>query len=143
MIEPDIGKDGTGTKVGPIAEDGITDIIEVWDLRLVKDEAILELTGIAQNHAVPHDDIFTDVGPIANLTSLADPGRSLDHGSMLDHRAAPDEDGTADEGLADEFAVDAGFETKLKVGADLGQGFPGMGDIVEDEPVLGMAEIEQ
>lgn len=143
MIEPDIGENRSGTEVSLVAENGIADVVEVRDLGLVKDQAVLEFAGIAQHDPVAYHDILADVGAVADLASLADPCWALNHGPVLDHGAAPDEDGTADEGFADQLPEDAGLEPKLEVGSDLGERLPGVGDILENDAVLGALEVEE
>ncbi len=143
MIEADIREDGTCAEMCLVTENRVTDIVEMGDLRLVKDEAVLEFAGVAQHNAIPDDNIFTDVGTVADFASFSDPGWPLDHGAMLDHRPSSDENRAADEGLADQLAIDAWLEAELEVSADLGQGLPGMGDIIKNESVLGMVEIEK
>ena len=142
MIQADIGENRSGTEVGFVTENGVADIVEVRDLRLVEDEAVLKLTGVPQHDAITDDDILTDVGAVANLASLADPSGSLDHGSVLDDRACSDINRSADEGLADQSAMNARLETELEVGRDLRKGLPSMGDILEDDTVFGAVEIE-
>ena len=143
MIEPNIGEDRSRSQVGLVTEDGITDVIKVGDLRLVKDQAVLKFAGIAQHNPVANHDILTDVGAIADLTSLADPCGPLDHGTVLDHGAPPDKDGSADEGFADQLPKDAGLEPELEVGSDLGERLPSVGDVLENDAVLGALEVEE
>ena len=42
-IESDIGEDDACAEVGGVAKDGIADVVEVRDLCVVEDEAVLEL----------------------------------------------------------------------------------------------------
>ena len=143
MIEPDIGEDRPRSQVSLVTEDGIADVIKVGDLRLVEDQAVLEFAGIAQHNPIANHNILTDVGAVADLASLADPCRPLDHGTMLDHGAAPDEDSSADEGFADQLPKDAWLEAELKVGSDLGERLPRVGDVLENDAVLGTVEVKE
>ena len=143
MVEPDIGEDGSGTEVCLVAEDGIPDVVEVGDLRLVEDEAVLELAGVAEHHAVAHHDVLADVGAVTDMASLADPRRPLDHRAVLDHRAGSYVDGPADEGLADELAVDAWLQSELEIGRDLCDRLPGISDIFKNDAVLSAVEVEE
>ena len=143
MVEADIGEDGSGTKVCLVAEDGITDVVEVRDLCLVEDEAVLELAGVAQDDAVTDHNILTDIGSVADFAILADPCGTFDHGSLLDDRAGSDIDSAADKWLTDQLAVDARLETELQIRRDLRQRLPDMRDILEDDTVLGAIEVEE
>lgn len=143
MVEADIGEDDSGAEVCLVAEDGVPDVVEVRDLRLVEDEAVLELAGVAQHDAVADHDILADVGSVADLAILADPCGTFDHGSLLNDCSGSDIDSAADEGLADQFAMDAGLEAELKIGRNLRQRLPDMSDILEDDTVLGAIEVEE
>lgn len=143
MVEADIGEDGSGTEMRLVTQDRVTDVVEVWDLRFVKDEAALELAGVPQDDAIPHQNILPDVGAVTDLAILADPGGSLDHGTILNDGASSDIDRSADERLADQLTIDAGLEAELEIGRDLCDCLPDMSDILKDDTVLGAVEIEE
>jgi hypothetical protein len=42
-VSPDIGGDGTGAHVGPVGQDTVPDIIEMWDLDVTEEEDIFKL----------------------------------------------------------------------------------------------------
>ena len=126
-----------------MAQNGITDVVEVGDLGLIKDQAVLELARVAKDDAIAHHDVLADVSTVADLASLADPGGSLDHRTMLDDGASPDENGSADEGLADELAENPRLETELEVRRDLGKRLPGMSHVLKNDTVLGAVEVEE
>ena len=143
MVEAYIGEDGSSAEVCLVAEDRVPDVVEVRDLSLVEDEAVLELAGVAQNDAITDHYIFADIGTVANLAILTDPSRPLDHGTLFDDRAGSDIDSAADEGLADQLAMDSRLEPELEIGRDLCDCLPDMSDILEDDTVLSAVEIEE
>ena len=143
MVKANIGENGSGTEVCLVAEDGVPDVVEVRDLSLVEDEAVLELAGVSEDDAITDHDVLADVGSVTDLTILADPCRPLDHGSLLNDGAGSDIDSAADEGLADQLAMDSRLEPELEIGRDLCDCLPDMSDILEDDTVLSAVEIEE
>ena len=101
-----------------------------------------EFAGVAEDRIIAHDHVLTDVATGADLAAIADPSRALDHGTLFDGGAVTDVDGIADEGAADLFAVDGRLEAELEIGLDEGEGFPNIGHLLEQRPVVGVLEIE-
>jgi hypothetical protein len=143
VVEADIGEDCSGTEVCLVTQDGVADIIEVGDLRLIEDKAVLELAGVPKDDAITDNDVLPDIGAVTDLASLTDPSRPLDHGTLLDDRTGSDINCAANKGFADQFAMDPGLETELEIGRDLRKGLPSMGNILEDDTVLRAVEIEE
>ena len=124
-----------------MAQNGIPDIVEMRDLRLIEDQAVLKLAGVPRNDPVADNDILADVASVSNVTILADPCRPLDHGTLLNDGPRPDEYSVSDERSSDDLPIDAWFESELKIGLDLRQGLPDILDVVEDDAMLGAAQI--
>jgi hypothetical protein len=97
MIQAEIGKDYSSTKMSAVSEDGIANVTEMGDLGVVEDHAILELARISQNHSVPNDDVFSDVTAGPDLASFADPGGSFNRGARFNHRTFSDKHRIANE----------------------------------------------
>src|SRR5260370_4989140 len=85
MIQAEIGKNYSSTKMSAVSEDGIADVTEMGNLGVVEDHAILELARVAQNHSVPNDDVFSDVTARPDLASFADPGGIFNLRPRLNH----------------------------------------------------------
>src|SRR5205814_5731597 len=60
-IELHVGQNHTGAEVHLVAENRIADVTEMRNLRLIKNDAVLELAGIAHHDAVPDDDVLAHV----------------------------------------------------------------------------------
>ena len=50
VVESDIRENGSRAEVSLVAEDGIADVVKMGNLRLVEDEAVLELAGVAKDN---------------------------------------------------------------------------------------------
>jgi hypothetical protein len=129
--------------VGLVAEDRVADIVEVRDLCLVEDEAIFEFRGIPGHDSISENHIFPDVTSVSNLTVLADPSRTFDHGPLFDHRAFADKHSAAHERLADEAAMETGLQAELEISRDLRQNIPDMLGVLKKGLVLAVAEIKK
>ncbi len=105
LVEAHIRENDARAEVGLVAENRVADIVEVRNLGLVEDEAVFKFRGISCHDSVAEDHIFADVTPISNLTVLADPSWTFDHGPLFDDRAFADKYSAAHERLADEAAV--------------------------------------
>ncbi len=104
-IEAHVGENYAGTQVASVTHNGITHVVEVWDLRLIKNDGVLELAGVAQDASGADDHILSDITSTADFAVFPDPRRPLDHGSLLDDCAASDEHSAADERFPDHSAV--------------------------------------
>src|SRR5580700_515868 len=102
-----------------VAEDGIAYVIEMWHLRLVEQDAVLEFAGVPHHHAIARDHILAHVTSGADVTVFADPSRSFEDRALFDNCSAPDEDVIADERFSDELAENAGLQSKLEIARDL------------------------
>ena len=142
VVEADVGKNDPGAEMRFVAEDGITHVVEVRNLRGVEDDAVFEFAGVAEDGIVAHDDIFADVATGADLAAIADPSRAFDHGALFDRGAVADVDGIADKGAADLFAMDGRLEAELEIGGDEREGFPDIGHLLKQGPVVGVLEVE-
>ena len=71
-----------------IAQDRITDIIEVRYLRLVEDDGVLDFAGIADDTSFTDDGVASDIGTVSDLAVLADDSRSFDQCAWCDVHAA-------------------------------------------------------
>jgi len=107
-----------------VAENGISHIVEMRDLRFVADNAALELTGISHHHPVADDDIFAHITPAADVTILSDPGRALQYRPLFDNCAGTHEYGVADERFPHQLPKNSRFKPKLKITGNLFQCVP-------------------
>lgn len=130
-VETHIGQNHTCSEMGLESQDGVTDVVEMWYLGFIKDDAILELTGIPQDGVIAHNNIFSDITTGSDLAAIADPGWPLDHRSWFNNSAVADVDGIADKGTPDLFPVNGWLETELEIGGDEGEGFPDVGYLLE------------
>lgn len=143
LVESHIGKNNSCAEVGFVAENRVADIVEVWNLGFVEDEAVFKFRGISRDDAITEDDIFANVTTVTNLAVLTDPSWAFDHGPLLDHRALTDKDGAAHKWLTDEASVEAGFHAELQVGGDLWKCVPDVLDVLEKGAVLAVAEVKK
>ena len=93
LVEPEVGTDRAGAKVGSVAQDGIADVIEMRDLGTVHQQAILELARVAEHAAFADDDVAPDEGARTDVGVGPDPDRA-DQGRVgwqFDRRMQPDE----------------------------------------------------
>ena len=81
----------------------------MWNLRFIKDDRIFELARISHHHTIANDDVFTNITTAANVTVLANPGRPLQHGALLDDGSGADEHGVANKRFAHELPEDGRF----------------------------------
>src|SRR4051794_4585510 len=74
-----------------VSENGITDVVEMGNLRVVEEERVFNLARIS-NHAIVADNrVFANVSIVANLAIFSNDGRAFDHRAVLDKRAFADE----------------------------------------------------
>ena len=119
LVEAHIRENDASAEVGLVAENRVAHIVEVRDLCFVEDEAVFKFRGISSHDSISENHIFPDVTPISNLAVLPDPSRTFDHGPLFDHRAFADKHRAAHERLADEAAMETGFEAELEISRDL------------------------
>lgn len=96
----EVRADRSGAEVGVISEDTIADVIIMWDLHAVKEDAIFQLTGIADDAIPSGYHAATEERPGAYLRALTDDAGRLDGGIRIDPHALADEDALGDEGIA-------------------------------------------
>jgi hypothetical protein len=139
----EIGEDHTRADVRFVAEDGIADVIEMRCDRVVEEQRVLELGGIADGAVIADEHVLTDVGVVADLTIAPDDGRAFDHRAIFDNGPFPDENILADVG--DPFAGvrEAGFNMGFDVVLDLFERVPGVGAAVEKGGVFRLAQVKQ
>lgn len=80
LVEAQIGADDAGTEVAAVAENGIADVVEVWCLDVVEEEAVFKFTTVAEDAAFSGDDFAADVGAGPDFGLRADPGGAFDDG---------------------------------------------------------------
>jgi hypothetical protein len=96
----------------------------MWDLRIIEEDAVLELTRIPHHHAVPNDHIFAHVASASDLAILSNPRRPFQDCALLDDRPRANKDRVADERLSHQFAENRRLQPKLQVTRDLLQRVP-------------------
>ena len=142
MVELDVRKDGARAEVALVAEDRVTDVVEVRHLRAVEEQAVLEFARVAEDRAVADEDVLAHVAPVADVAVGPDPGRAFDHRAVFDHRAFADEHVRADVGLADQFALEPGPQAELQVSRDFVEDFPNVRHVLEQDAVRGTLEVK-
>src|SRR5450432_3150429 len=118
-----------------VAEDRVTDVIEMRDLHLVEKQAVLELAGVSEHRAVTDHDVLTDVRSMSDLTIPADPCRPLYHRAVFDHSAFADENIGPDERRPHDVTVIRRLEMPGQVLTQVRQRFPGLLRAIEDARV--------
>src|ERR1700693_24961 len=88
VVELHVRQDHAGAEMRFESEDRVPNVIEVWDLGFVEDDAVLEFARIAHDDAVADHDVLAHITTAADLTIFADPRRALWHGSLFGNRAA-------------------------------------------------------
>jgi hypothetical protein len=83
-VKFEVGCDRSCSHVSFLRHYRIPNIIEMTDLSLVKDNALLEFTAIADKDIVSKEDVSSDVGSFSQFTIFADDCWAFDHSSMLD-----------------------------------------------------------
>src|SRR4029077_4407989 len=91
VIEFHVRQNHARTEVRLKSKNRIADVIKMRHLSFVENDAVLELARVAHDDTVADDDILADVAAAANLTILADPGRSLQNCALFDNGAAANE----------------------------------------------------
>src|SRR2546426_4321241 len=141
--ELEVGDFYACAKMGSVAENRVTDVIEVGSDGMIEQERVFDLAGISDDAVVADDDIFADIRVVANLAVTADDGGPFNHGAILDQGAFADKDFLADVGNALAMIVERGPEMSLEVALDFLQRLPGVLTAVKNGRVRGLAEIEQ
>src|ERR1043166_5224788 len=93
-------------------------------LRIVENDAVLELARVAHRDAVADNDVLTHVTAAADLAVLADPCGAFQDRALFDNRTAADKNIVADERFADQLAEHRRFQTKLQIARNLFERVP-------------------
>ena len=141
-VQSDICQNHSCAQVGLVAENRIADIIEMGDLGAVEYHAIFKLTRIAKDYPVANDHTFADVTATSDLAIIPDPGWSFNGRTVFNNRPVPDIDHFADKGPSEQTSVDSWIEPKLKITGDLLQDIPDLGRVIEECPMLCLAQVE-
>ena len=78
--------------MGLVAEDGITDIVEMRRLDVVEQDHVFQLAGIADDGVFAHDGIAAHEGALAQLRAVVDDAGAGDIGAVKDLGIARDPD---------------------------------------------------
>lgn len=89
-VELKIGGDGSRGHVSPLGDDRVTNVVEMANLCLLENYAMLDLCTVSDNRTIPNDNVSSHIGSFSELAVFANPSRSLDHSSMLNDRALSD-----------------------------------------------------
>src|SRR5579859_2889239 len=139
----EIGDFHAGAQMRLVAEDGVADVIVVRRLGVVEQKRIFQFGRIAHHAVVADDDIFAEVGVVANFAVFADDGRAFDHHAVLQDRAFADEHLFAD--VRPAFALVAQF--RFQIGGEIPLNFfqrlPGKFAAVKNGGVFGLVEVKQ
>jgi len=126
-----------------MTEDRIADVTEMRNLRVVENDAVFELARVAHDDAVPDDHIFAHITTAADMAVFANPGRTFHHRALLDDGAGADENRTADERLAHEFAEHRRLEAKLEITRNLFERVPNIFLRLEEFRVRSVLQVEE
>lgn len=92
LVQPEIRQDDSGRQMRVIAEDRVAHVVEVRDLNLVHEHAILELTRVPQDTSFADDDVAANERAGSDFSVCPDPRRPLngahmgqDHAGMEKH----------------------------------------------------------
>ena len=124
-------------------ENRITHVVEMRHLGFVEDETIFEFTRISGDHPIADDDVFANVASAADFAVVTDPGRTFDHGTLLDDGIFAHENRRTDKWFADELAVQSGFEAELEVGRNFWQNVPDILYVFKERAMLAVAEVKK
>jgi len=142
-VELHIGQDYTGAEVHLVTENRISDVAEVWDLRVVENNTVLEFAGVTHHDVVSDDDVLAHIAAAADVAVFSDPGGAFQHRALFHDCAAPDENGFADEWLSDQLPEDPWFQTKLQIARNLFECFPDVFVLFEKLRMRGVLEFEK
>src|SRR4030095_6539664 len=88
VIELYVGENHAGAQMRVMADDRITDVIEVRNLHFIEQDGIFEFAGVPHDYAVADDDIFPNVNSAADVAIFTDPCRAFQHRALLDDRSS-------------------------------------------------------
>ena len=77
-VSLDIGCDGTGTEVSLISENGITNVVIVRNLNLVKEDNVLKLCGVTNCSTFADNSALSDECTLSYLSTLPYDSRTMD-----------------------------------------------------------------
>jgi hypothetical protein len=76
--------------MGPIAENGVPNVVKMWDLHIVHEDAVLHLSRMTDDAPIASDNSTPQICSTSDLTILADYRRSFDHHTVLNHCSLTD-----------------------------------------------------
>ena len=124
-------------------EDGIANIIEMRNLRVVEQERVLQFARIADHAIVAHDDVVADVGVVTDFAISTNDRRAFDHRAILHHGAFADENIVTDKRDAFALIAQRRLQSGLDVVLQLLQGVPGIFAAIEERGMLGLLQVKQ
>src|SRR4026208_115177 len=126
-----------------VTENRITDITEVRHFRLVKKEAILQLTGVSDNTAITNDYVLTNVSIVPNLAVSPNNRRTFDHCAIFNNGSHANKDLLSDECPSLAFVIENWTRVQADVLLDSFQSRPSLFAAPEEGCVLRLLQIEQ
>jgi len=77
-VESEVGQDDTCAEVAVVAENGISNVVKMWRLDVVQEQAILKFATVAENttftdnHVLPNVDARSQLAPLPNVRRTLD-----------------------------------------------------------------------
>jgi hypothetical protein len=129
-----------------VAENGITDVVEMRHFAIVKEEAVFEFGGITEDTVASGNHMLPKIGSTADDRSGANPGRSLDNGVGFDDgpgcHVNPRADGCGRMNRSMDEGSFGRFEKTVEIGLQFPQSRPDRFSLREKRNVIGFGKIE-
>lgn len=114
-VEFEVGEDDAGAEMSFVTEDAVADVGEVRNLDVVEEDAVFEFAAVAEDAGVTGDDIFADVGALADGAIGADPRGPHDGDTRFNDGIRADVHLLADVRFSQNFASIRRFEVFLEI----------------------------
>src|SRR5947208_4503139 len=102
-----------------MTKNGIADVVEMWHLNFVEEDAIFEFAGVPHHDAVAGDHVLAHVTTAADPAIFTEPRWAFQHRALLNNRSPANEYTVADERFSHQLAQNAGLQAKLQVAGNL------------------------
>ena len=142
MIEFHVRENHARAEVGVMTKNGIADVIEVWHLHVVEEDAIFKFARVPHHCAFAGDHVLAHVTAAADPTIFTDPRGALQKRTLLDDRAFTNEHMVTDERLAHQLSQDRWLQAKLQITRNLFQRVPDVILVLEQFRMSGVFEVE-
>src|SRR4029077_17271273 len=142
-IQSNVRKYDSGSKGGFVADHRIPDVIEMWYLGIIKDDAVFEFARISKDGAIADDHIFPDITTASDLAVVSDPGRTFNCRPVLDQSSVAHIHIFTNERTAHNATVDCGLQAKLKIASNLLERVPHIGAVIKYCAVFCLVKVKE